>query len=659
LEEPSDIEVAVISHRADLDLAISTWVSGYLAHRVDDPTEAVDVAARGGVVLIDLAHPARAEALNELRTLGFRAPAVVLIPAEFDQARDLDGNVVLPTGSSIGLLKEALDAAYAEDPRWLVAGPSLPPPGVPTRRDDAGSSSPMGAPASPNEPALQPPASGVTEGTAGRSVPAALASSAARTGVATSVSDVTPQTVADRLRTWWQRLKLRGSEATESGSADRPVDATEVDEDLSPSLPPPSPKFRSTEHDRPDADEARAESDRPVGAPAPANDGAKGERAASLPRGEEEEFGAAKGPLVAGERAARAWVLLDLVQEIIIDGGAMVTVLDSEGSLSPIAAIGIAPEEGAFSLPIGHPIVAAAMNTGPQRLSGDDPIVLNFPMAGCPAIDVIPAGVDPATNGLIIVGGARSLQPDDVGAILTLAGDRARLQARVGRLRPDTARTLSGPASAHGEAPAEASMSEASGNHIREGSPRPWHVLNAAPRNRGGPAAAGLGREGQINKQAAAAAWLLLSDVFPLLEGGGAIVAVKSTEGDLAPIAAVRCEPKDGARTIPIEHPLLQRLRDSDGIIAVDQRDPGGRASLRHLPLSHHRASLFVSLGPPGQLNGVLMIGRARRPSSEELGRLLGDLQAGRAPTAGTPGDNNEQATAEGSSDSGGELRTS
>lgn len=100
----ADTEVAVLSARTDLDLAISTWLPGYVAQRTDDPDVVMDIARRGGVVLIDLGSPRHKEWEAALRDRGFDGPTVFLNPRG-DVTIDLRDRVVVSSPPSLsGLL---------------------------------------------------------------------------------------------------------------------------------------------------------------------------------------------------------------------------------------------------------------------------------------------------------------------------------------------------------------------------------------------------------------------------------------------------------------------------------------------------------------------------------------------------------------------------
>ena len=111
----ADTEVAVLSARNDLDLAISTWLPGYCAQRTDDLDTVVDVTRRGGVVLIDLGTPRHEEWVSALQDRGFDGPIVFLDPRG-DVTLDLSDRVVVPWPPSLSGLLSGFEMARSQQP---------------------------------------------------------------------------------------------------------------------------------------------------------------------------------------------------------------------------------------------------------------------------------------------------------------------------------------------------------------------------------------------------------------------------------------------------------------------------------------------------------------------------------------------------------------
>ena len=106
----ADTEVAVLSAQTDLDLAISTWLPGYVAQRTDDLDTVMDVTRRGGVVLIDLGSPRHEEWVAALRERGFDGPTVFLDPRG-DMTIDLRERVVVTSPPSLSGLLAGFEVA--------------------------------------------------------------------------------------------------------------------------------------------------------------------------------------------------------------------------------------------------------------------------------------------------------------------------------------------------------------------------------------------------------------------------------------------------------------------------------------------------------------------------------------------------------------------
>ncbi|MFO7961384.1 MAG: hypothetical protein R6U94_10600 [Nitriliruptoraceae bacterium] len=128
-----DIDVAVLSARTDLDLAISTWLPGYAAQSTEDPDIAMDVARRGGILLIDLGSPRHEEWVAALKDRGFDGPMVFLDP-QGEMTIDLTDRVVVPSPPSLsGLLAGFEEAQFPGDGPRHRSG-SEPGPRTPGRR---------------------------------------------------------------------------------------------------------------------------------------------------------------------------------------------------------------------------------------------------------------------------------------------------------------------------------------------------------------------------------------------------------------------------------------------------------------------------------------------------------------------------------------------
>jgi len=108
-----ETEVAVLSARNDLDLAITTWLPGYCAQRTDDLDEVMDITRRGGVVLVDLSSPRHAEWVSALAARGFDGPMVFLDPGG-QLTLDLRERVVVPSPPSLSGLLSGFEVARSQ-----------------------------------------------------------------------------------------------------------------------------------------------------------------------------------------------------------------------------------------------------------------------------------------------------------------------------------------------------------------------------------------------------------------------------------------------------------------------------------------------------------------------------------------------------------------
>ena len=109
----ADTEVTVLSEQTDLDLAISTWLPGYVAQRTDDLDIVMDITRRGGVVLIDLGSPRHEEWVAGLRERGFDGPTVFLDPRG-DMTIDLRDRVVVTSPPSLAGLLTSFEVARSD-----------------------------------------------------------------------------------------------------------------------------------------------------------------------------------------------------------------------------------------------------------------------------------------------------------------------------------------------------------------------------------------------------------------------------------------------------------------------------------------------------------------------------------------------------------------
>ncbi len=94
--------------RTDIDVAISTWVPGYVAQRVDDLEVALAAAREGEVVVIDLAGARGRAWSEEMRSSPTTTPVVVLRPRD-DEDFALPGSVEVSSPLTLDGLVVALE----------------------------------------------------------------------------------------------------------------------------------------------------------------------------------------------------------------------------------------------------------------------------------------------------------------------------------------------------------------------------------------------------------------------------------------------------------------------------------------------------------------------------------------------------------------------
>lgn len=72
--------VGIVSSRADLEVAINTWLPGYLARTGSDVEAVLDLVGDDGVVVVDLVDADRRDALRVLKARGEHPPVVAVLP---------------------------------------------------------------------------------------------------------------------------------------------------------------------------------------------------------------------------------------------------------------------------------------------------------------------------------------------------------------------------------------------------------------------------------------------------------------------------------------------------------------------------------------------------------------------------------------------------
>jgi hypothetical protein len=173
---------------------------------------------------------------------------------------------------------------------------------------------------------------------------------------------------------------------------------------------------------------------------------------------------------------------------------------------------------------------------------------------------------------------------------------------------------------------------------------------------RSAPAPARRSPQPGVTSEAASASWALLDGVLPFVEDGGAVVALRGSGGWYVPVAATRVQALVGAEVVPVAHPLVGRLVDGGRVMGVaglgaDMPETPGREAaerattglgvtgpgttthepdqpaagarwLAGVPLRERPALLVAAIGPTEAPDGVVIIGRTRPATDDELGKL-------------------------------------
>jgi hypothetical protein len=376
-----DVPIAVVSSRPALDLAINTWVPGYLASVAGDVDAVIDVTRTGGVVIIDLAAAEHAPLLDELRARAADSRIVAMVPEGTVVADGLADRVVAST-VTIAELREAIEgAALAERPARTtrpadeldVAEETGSVPSVVPRTDPGGTTV----------------ARGDERRRGGRGA-------------------------ARRSRRWLGRRRADDLTSAPSGVQHRDDASAEVARGHVPTAPAEAPLF---------GDRGTA-TDAPSGPPAVPTTGAPTEPPPPPPAP------VSLGPSLDRETAPAAWSILERLAPVISDGSAMVGVRLDASRFAVVAATGIAPLEAANGLPGHHALLDAADASGgivtiPEVAYGSVPLG-GMPFEGCPTIIAARTKLGPDVDALVLLTRSRPFSEDD-GDIVRRVLDESRI----------------------------------------------------------------------------------------------------------------------------------------------------------------------------------------------------------------------------------------
>jgi hypothetical protein len=380
-----DVPIAVVSSRPALDLAINTWVPGYLASVADDVDAVIDVTRTGGVVIVDLAAAEHAPLLDELRARAADSRIVAMVPEGTVVADGLADRVVAST-VTIGELREAIEGAALVE-----------------------------RPARTTRPAVDPAAAEATDPTPSEVSRARPDDTGTAQGDERRRGD---RGGARRSRRWLVRRRAEAPTSAQTSVEHRDsapaAEAARGPATIDLAL---APLFgdRETATDR-----GAAPSERPSGSPT----GAPTEPPPPPPAQ------VSLGPSLDRETAPAAWSILERLAPVISDGSAMVGVRLDASRFAVVAATGIAPLEAANGLPGHHALLDAADAGGgivtiPEVAYGSVPLG-GMPFEGCPTIIAARTTLGPDVDALVLLTRSRPFSEDD-GDIVRRVLDESRI----------------------------------------------------------------------------------------------------------------------------------------------------------------------------------------------------------------------------------------
>jgi hypothetical protein len=609
IHEPDDVPVAVFSSRPSLDLAINVWVPGYVARSATDVDAVLDLTHERGVVVIDLGDadgPGRLELLHER---GIDVPTVVVNVGDLELEEAIARRVVVADSTQVADLRSAFETARGRRvsrPAAAVAASTgaSPRDGSVSAREDVGGpeelvppEQPAATMAAPPPPpplpssATDPEPSGADDGAGvpteqavdGAGSEEAKAASAPSTAVPTLFAAGRPRRSAQsqgrstaKGSRWWP---FGGRKTTGPDRSDEEPTGEALTEQGNeatadgPGAEGGSPLFNE------EAGEAANVID--LTEPLFERHGAGEERIIRLEP--ESDAKVSINPVVVG----RSWVALDELEDVIGSGSAVVAVRATDASYAVVAALGVAPVEAGRLIGANHPLLREVRRAGWAKhlRSTDQGAVPPPPLADCDellAIAVPRGGHD--IDGVVLVGRFTPFSDDEVRSARALVGDTERLDERLRLLQ-----------TAGGD-------------------------LQLAPPPDTGPF---------VPAALVHAGWGLLDDLFPLLGGAAAVVALEGDHTVFVPTAAVGVDAQVAARFIRADHPLLTHVRGHGGTAQVQAANEGYRL-VGGLPLPTRPFVAAITVGPPDRDGAVVLLTRQRRFTPEELELLVSAIRESR-----------------------------
>jgi len=649
MQEHADVPVAVLSSRPSLDLAINIWVPGYVASSAKDVDAVIDLTDEGGVIVIDLGDANGPEFLRSLHERQIDTPTVVVNVGDRELDPEIARDVVVADSTQVADLTNAFEAArrrrtsrpavVAEEPaepeRLVEAAPVPAPTPAPTPAPAPVESVEPGEPAAPEpaaehaEPVVSEPApehvvEDEPEEQPGPPLPPAAVFEAP------PQPPPTPTTAATDSSGWVDggvAPTAQPEEGAAPAGAERRGTSAAVpalytagrgrragrEQDRPAEKGPrwwPFGSRRGSDQERGDEQPA-AETSTPQGrgvaadAPGPGdtsllfNDGSgepvhlidltdplferdepADERIIRLEP--ETDAKVSIDPVVVG----RSWIALDELEDVIGSGSAVVAVRATDASYAIVAGVGLAPFEADRLIGANHPLLREVRREGwaIRAHSTDEESAPPPPLAECDellAIAVPRGGHE--VDGVVLIGRFVSFTDDEVRAARAIVGDTERLDERLRRLQTPTARP--------------AVMAPESGPFV------PAAIVRAG--------------------------WRLLDELYPLLGGAAAVVALEGDHTVYVPTAAVGVDAQVAARFIPADHPLLAHVRDRGGKVHVQAANEG-YGLVGGLPLPTQPFVVAITVGPPERDGGVVLFARQRRFTDDELAILASAIHGHR-----------------------------
>jgi hypothetical protein len=352
-----------------------------------------------------------------------------------------------------------------------------------------------------------------------------------------------------------------------------------------------------------------------------------------------------RAPLVRTEAVTCAWILLDEVRSAYLDGAAVVLLRGTDRTFVTVAGANIDPYEGLRHLPFRHELVAALVRRVGAPIVAEvaraDATLADVPLSNWPWLVAVPLLGHDGPSGVLLVGRSVPFTDLEVEWLEGRVRDVPRLLERARSVRAEAVRAVQlRAADEPDEVPTTGDEDRAS-ERIEDGGDLGATAQAVLGRLRGfagrvrgrmqapapAPAAPPPARPAEAAvSEAVDSSWSWLAALKHLIADGGAVVALRSSGGFFTTTAGVGVVPEVGAIAIPVDHPLVERLAASGGVVAVpgdgDGTAPPDAPWLAGIPLRERPSLLAAAIGDPADADGVLIIGRTRAARPRDLERL-------------------------------------